>query len=59
MSADDFLRIRVNVVQTLMEENISTSPEHVTDIEEIGKYGIVRIPALVVNGSIISSGQVK
>ena len=32
--------------------------EHVTDIKEIGKYGVMVIPALIINGKVKSVGKV-
>jgi len=46
------------VLQELGRLNIPAAVEHVTDIKEIGRYGIVRTPALVVNGKIVSAGIV-
>ncbi len=46
------------VLQELGRLNIPAAVEHVTDIKEIARYGIVRTPALVVNGKIASAGIV-
>jgi len=32
--------------------------EHVTEIKEIGKYGVMGIPALIINGKVKSVGKV-
>ncbi|UCG64576.1 MAG: thioredoxin family protein [Deltaproteobacteria bacterium] len=32
--------------------------EHVTDIREIGEYGVMGIPALIINGKVKSVGKV-
>ncbi len=32
--------------------------EHVTDIKETGKYGMMGIPALIINGKVKSVGKV-
>jgi hypothetical protein len=32
--------------------------EHVTDIKEIGRYGVMGMPALLVNGQVKSVGKV-
>ena len=32
--------------------------EHVTAIKEIGKYGMMGIPALIINGKVKSVGKV-
>ncbi len=31
---------------------------HVTDIKEIGKYGVMGTPALLINGEVMSIGRV-
>lgn len=46
------------VMEVLTELNISASLEHVTDIREIARYGIMGVPALVINGKAASSGTV-
>jgi len=38
--------------------NMPASVEHVTDIKEIAKYGIVKTPALMVNDQFVVSGTV-
>ena len=35
-----------------------TAVGHVTDFAEIAKYGVMRTPALVVEGRVVSSGRV-
>jgi small redox-active disulfide protein 2 len=46
------------VKQVLMELKIGVSVEHVTDLKEIAKFGIIGTPALVINGKIMSKGTV-
>ncbi|MFH0821399.1 MAG: thioredoxin family protein [Pseudomonadota bacterium] len=46
------------VKQVLGELNIAAAVDHVTDLKEISKYGIVSTPALVINGKIVSKGTV-
>jgi small redox-active disulfide protein 2 len=46
------------VKQVLGELNIAAAVDHVTDLKEISKYGIVSTPALAINGRIVSKGVV-
>ncbi len=49
-------RLEQTVMQALNEMALPASLEHVTDIKEISRYGFVRTPALVINGTVIASG---
>lgn len=51
-------RLEQLVKQVLTEMAIGASVHHVTDIKEIGTYGVVSTPALVINGKIMSKGTV-
>ncbi len=42
----------------LSEMKIDADLEHVTDISEIGKYGVMGTPALVINGNVKSAGSI-
>lgn len=44
------------IMELLNEMNVPASVEHVTDLEEIARMGIMRLPALVINGKIVSTG---
>lgn len=44
--------------QTLSEMNLGASVEHITDIKEIGKYGAMGMPALVINEKVVWVGSV-
>lgn len=46
------------VGQVLKELNIVTTVEHVYDIREYGKLGVMLSPAVLVDGKIIFSGRV-
>ena len=45
------------VYQVMETENIVGSVEHVRDLKEIGSYGLVGLPALVINGEVKSVGR--
>lgn len=51
-------RLEQLVKQVLTELQLGVSVDHVTDIKEIAKYGIVSTPALLVNGKIVARGTV-
>jgi hypothetical protein len=46
------------VIQVLNELQVPASFEHVSDIKEIGKYGFIRVPAVVVGSNVVVSGTV-
>ena len=46
------------LMEVLPEMNILADLEHVADIKEIGKYGVMGTPALVINGKVMSVGKV-
>ena len=41
------------------ELGINTEVEEITDIEKIISYNVMRTPALVVDGNVLSSGKVQ
>ncbi|MBC2693760.1 MAG: thioredoxin family protein [Desulfobacteraceae bacterium] len=45
-------------MELLSEMNLLADMEHVTDVKEIGKYGVMGTPALVINGKVMSVGKV-
>jgi len=51
-------RLEQTVKQALSEMGLAAAVEHVTDIKEIATYGLVKTPALVVNGRCVVSGTV-
>ena len=46
------------IMEILIELNLAADFEHVTDIKEIARYGILQSPALVINGNIMARGTV-
>jgi len=46
------------VMGALSEMGVAANVEHVTDIREIVKYRVMGSPALVINGRVVSVGQV-
>lgn len=44
------------VMAVLTELDLSASLRHVRDIKEIGTYGVMGMPALVINGRVVAAG---
>ena len=51
-------RLEQDLMLVMAETGILADIEHVRDIKEIGKYGVMGTPALVINGKIKSVGSV-
>ncbi|PKN10711.1 MAG: hypothetical protein CVU72_00280 [Deltaproteobacteria bacterium HGW-Deltaproteobacteria-7] len=48
-----------NTVRDIMSEmNLACDLEHITDVQEIARYGVMGLPALVINRKIVSTGVV-
>jgi hypothetical protein len=45
-------------MQVLAEGNIICDFEHVTDLQEIVRYGVFTTPALIINDQVKSAGKV-
>ena len=52
------VRLENNVTQVLKENEINADVEKVTDISEIMSYGVMSVPALVIDEKVISYGRV-
>jgi len=42
----------------MAETKIMADREHVRDIKEVGRYGVMGIPAFLINGQVKSVGKV-
>ena len=51
-------QLEKDVMAVLNEMNIAADLEHVRDLKEIGQYGVMGMPALLINGRIVSVGKV-
>jgi small redox-active disulfide protein 2 len=51
-------QLEQSVIRLLSELGLPASFEHITDMEEIVRHGIMRPPALVINGKVVSMGSV-
>jgi hypothetical protein len=49
-------QLEQTIMALLSEMSLPASVEHVTDLKEIARLGNVRLPALMVNGKIVSAG---
>ena len=52
-------RLEQEVISAMAETGIMGDVEHVRDIKEIGKYGVMESPALIINGQVKSVGKVS
>jgi hypothetical protein len=50
-------RLEQEVKRVMSETGLAGNVEHVRDIKEIGKYGVMGAPALVINGKVKSVGN--
>ncbi|MBW1775354.1 MAG: thioredoxin family protein [Deltaproteobacteria bacterium] len=51
-------QLEQNVMEVLSELDLPADLEHVRDIQEIGKYGVMGTPALLINGKVMCVGRV-
>jgi small redox-active disulfide protein 2 len=51
-------RLEQELMHVMAETGISADIEHVRDIKEIGRYGVMGTPALLMNGKVKSVGKV-
>ena len=51
-------RLESDIRDVMAEMNVPGGILHITDAGEIGKYGVMGVPALVVNGRVVSVGSV-
>ncbi|UCB51281.1 MAG: thioredoxin family protein [Deltaproteobacteria bacterium] len=51
-------RLEQELMKVLGEIGILAGVEHVRDIKEIGNYGVMGTPALIINGKVKSVGSV-
>jgi len=51
-------RLEQELMEVMAETNVVADVEHIRDIKEIGKYGIMGTPALLINGDVKSVGSV-
>ena len=47
-----------DVIEVISELELAADFEHVTDIKEIGRYGVMGMPALIINNEVKCVGSV-
>lgn len=51
-------RLEKDIMDVMAETGITADLEHVRDLAEIGRYGVMGTPALVINGRVRAVGRV-
>ena len=51
-------QLESDVRDILSEMKIAADLQHITDLQEIGRYGVMGSPALVINNKVVSVGEV-
>ena len=51
-------RLEREVVEAVSELDLAAGIDHIRDIKEIGKYGVMGSPALIINGKVKAVGKV-
>ena len=51
-------KLEQDLIAVMAEMGMAADLEHVTDIAEIGSYGVMGTPALIVNGAVKSVGSI-
>jgi hypothetical protein len=51
-------RLEQELKSVLTETGVAANVDHVRDVKEIGKYGVMGMPALIINGKVKSVGNV-
>ena len=51
-------RLEKEIMEILSEMNLAADMKHERDIKEIGRYGVMGMPALLINGEVVSVGKV-
>ena len=44
--------------EAAMRKGVDTEIEYVTDMEKIMGFGVMRLPALVIDGKVVSAGKI-
>ncbi len=51
-------RLERDLMEVMAEIDLAADLEHVREIKEIGKYRVMGMPALIINGKVMSVGRV-
>lgn len=44
--------------EAVSSEGVNAEVEYITDLEKIASYGVMSMPALVIEGKVVSAGKV-
>ena len=50
-------RLEQELMAVMAETGVAADVDHVRDVKEIGKYGVLGMPALIINGKVKSVGK--
>jgi small redox-active disulfide protein 2 len=50
--------LETNVRNVMAEMNLAGELTHIDDVKEIGRYGVMGTPALIINGKVVAVGSV-
>ncbi len=50
-------RMEMDVREVMAEMGLAADLNHVTDLKEIGRYGVMGVPALIINDKVVCVGQ--
>lgn len=50
-------RMESDVREVMVEMQLAAELNHVTDIREIGRYGVMGVPAMIINDRVVCVGQ--
>ena len=51
-------RLEQELMGLMAELGLSADLEHIRDVVEIGRYGVMSVPALVINGKVMAAGSI-
>ena len=51
-------KLEQEIMTVMAETGVAADVDHVRDVKEIGKYGVLGMPALIINGKVKSVGKV-
>lgn len=51
-------RMFQDTIDIAAENNLSADIQHVTDLEQVMKYGVMSLPGLVINEKVVSYGRI-
>jgi len=49
-------KLKVMLIDILQEKNVAADVEDIQDLDEIWRYGVIKTPALIINGVVKSAG---